>query len=393
MPQRQVLAELSSFYAAIYRPPARPDARTSTDQTQTSTHPPPCPEPSGGGVSAVPRADYPAPRTRRRRSGRGGRRFRAEAAKVRFSQWLRCFVAQPSLTGLRARPAPVFILLFRVRKIAVWNKKKRLILFRSTKHQTVTLNSQASGMSALPYGGSAAPLYGGALPIAPSFGGYSAAPYNPYSSAVPSFDPSSYQSYNSLPAGGYPTYIPTSVSPATYTVSAPKAPVATQNNASSETVVVRKILSDDSTLEYYRNNARAIEDSVVSSYQELEREHVALNQKQSQDYGEIFHLETQEVVKFHQKLEAVKNQLSTGVLAKAVDQKLFPSPLIPPSGYPAQQHQVQQGGPGTEAAAGQTQAASQKREHPMIELKKLQVNVRELRKLLQSEVDAELSRK
>ena len=255
-------------------------------------------------------------------------------------------------------------------------------------------------MSALPYAGSAAPLYGGVLPLSnPAYGVYNTGAYNAYPGAYPSYDPSVSYGY---PSTTYPSYVPTTVQPATYTVSAPTQTVSAPTQTATETrkeqtVLVRKILTDDSTDEYYRNAIRAVEESVVSTYQDLERQHVAMNQKQSEDYGNIFHLETQEAVKFYQKLDSVKYQLPENIVIEAnKTYKIFSDPFIPRSGYPAQQHQVQAAPQGTAPAAGSAPAAGgtgtvvtgpEERKHPMLELKGLQEKVRNLRALLQKEVD------
>ena len=217
-------------------------------------------------------------------------------------------------------------------------------------------------MSALPYG-SAFPTYGSALPFNP----YPAAPsYSamPSYSAAPIYDASSaYLSYPYATAS-FPSYAPV--------VSTPAA------QSKPETVVVKKIVSHDESLEHYRKNVRANEQSVTAAYQELERAQVTLNQQQSEDYGRMFHTETQELVKYVQKMDSIKYQLSEPILAKANAANCFSNSIIPAAGQPS--------AAGAPPPAGAPSSAPQKR-HPVLELKDLQFKVRDLRALLQKEVE------
>jgi hypothetical protein len=243
-------------------------------------------------------------------------------------------------------------------------------------------------MSAFPY---AEIAYVGALPIPTPASVYNA--YNtgafisyPYA-ANPSYHPSATHAYPSTTS--YPTY---AFLPAAYTVSASSsAPAAIPEIKNEKTAIKHQILSDVSSLKHYRNHARIVEESVVAAYQELEREHVAMNQKQSKDYENVYHRETQELVKFLQKFESVENQLPRDIVEEANKRNIFPRPIIPRPRYPAQEHQVQAGAPISSPAAETTRSAIKDRKHPMLELKDLQDNARELRKLLQGRVDAQLT--
>ncbi len=210
-----------------------------------------------------------------------------------------------------------------------------------------------------------------ALPYGSSFPQYSSAtlPYNTYSAAPTYAGASIYDA-----SGTYQSY-PTAT--ASYSTYAPMAPISSAAPSKPQTVIVKKYFSDIESLDYHRNNVRSVEESVVFSYQELERLHVKLNQLHSEAYGQIFHTETQEMVKFYQKLDTIKHQLSQPILDQAVQGKCFPDPIIPPAGFPAQQQQVQQNGG----------AGAPPKKHPMLELKALQLKVRDLRILLQTEVD------
>jgi hypothetical protein len=159
-------------------------------------------------------------------------------------------------------------------------------------------------------------------------------------------------------------------------VSAPAA------QSKAETVVVKRIVSHDESLEHYRNNVRASEESVIAAYQELERAQVKMNQQQSEDYGKMFHTETQELVKYVQKMDSIKYQLSEPILAKANAANCFASSIVPASQPPGAA-----GAPPAVGAAAAAAASAPQKRHPVLELKDLQFKVRDLRAILQKEVD------
>jgi hypothetical protein len=213
-------------------------------------------------------------------------------------------------------------------------------------------------MSALPYG-SAFPVYGSATPYNPypAIPSYSAVPSY---SAAPIYDAgSAYQSYPY--ATSYPTYEP-AASPAA--------------QSKPQTVVVKTTLSEAESLAHFKNIVRAEEDSVTSAYQELERAQVKMNQDQSEEYGRMFHAETEEYVKYVHKLDSLKYELSEKVLEEANTLHCFPKSIVPTSGQPP--------APAAPPAGG---AAPAQKQHPVIELKELQRKVRDLRIILQSAVD------
>jgi hypothetical protein len=114
----------------------------------------------------------------------------------------------------------------------------------------------------------------------------------------------------------------------------------------------------------YQQSIKKVENEFVSAYQSLEAKHVEMTQKHSEEYAKIFHLQTKELVKHHQKLSILKDQFPQN--ARIATAKIFsdPSSTSPaPSKPPA--------------------------EHPMIELKKLQKKIQEVRAELQKLVDQE----
>jgi hypothetical protein len=213
-------------------------------------------------------------------------------------------------------------------------------------------------MSALPFGSAL-----------PGYNAYNTGFYNPYGSSLP-FDSSAGFQPNPYAIASFPSYV--------------QAPVVSAPESKSDPNVVRKVISDETSLEYFRATAKNMEETIVAAASKMQLEDMKLAQKQREEYAKMYHAESQVLLAFNQKLDAVRLKLP-----KATDEKLkdhFPTPAIPFSGYPAQQHQVL-----LASTSGTGATAAPQKTHPMIDLKALQERTRRIKVALEAEVKAELA--
>jgi hypothetical protein len=203
-------------------------------------------------------------------------------------------------------------------------------------------------MSALPYGsahpyGSAIPqqAYGSAFPTAPI-------PYPTYGSAYPSYN----QGFQQFPTyAAAPTYYP---EPST--AAAPVAPTKEADQKRKPTTLDKQLAA-----------VKELEKQLEKTVQDLELEHVKLNQRHSAEFNALFQQQTQVLVTENQKVMKIYDDIPQSILPEESALPKKPDMRYPPTG------------PSSQLISA---------EHPMIKLKETQNFITSLRKDLDKKCTA-----
>jgi hypothetical protein len=151
---------------------------------------------------------------------------------------------------------------------------------------------------------------------------------------------------------------------------------------------------EEYALEVHQRQIRATETELVQVYNALENQNQAQSLKINAETADLMNRGFRELVTYDQKLQAIKRELASPELSQKVrdtikrDLEKSSVYRLPPGGFPTLQHQTQEAAIPTVGFPSSAPAPNQP-DHPISQLKKLQQNVTELRKALQTLADDE----